>query len=137
MMKDKITKTELMRMIREEVDKLKEINPYHRDGKFSSKKDADCVSTYFVDKKRSSVKGNLRDKHIAGRGRSKSGRGEIYCRDGKKMNEVDVLLDEVSKLKKDFNPDKLREKCYGIGLRTIEDLIRMIAHLEKARLGKA
>ena len=136
-MKDKITKNELMKMIREEVDKLEEINPYHKDGKFSSKEGADCVSTYFVDKKRSSVKGSLRDKNLAGRGRSKTGMGEIYCRDGKPMSEVDVLLDEVRKLKKDFNPDKLREKCYGIGLRTIEDLIRMFAHLEKARLGKA
>ena len=136
-MKDKITKNELMKMIREEVDKLEEINPYHKDGKFSSKEAADCVSTYFLDKKRSSVKGSLRDKNLAGRGRSKTGRGEIYCRDGKPMSEVDVLLDEVRRLKKDFNPDKLREKCYGIGLRTIEDLIRMFAHLEKARLGKA
>jgi len=61
---------------------IEEFNVQHdEDGLFSNEKDAECESSYFVDKKRSSKKVSLKDKDQSGRGKRKSGQGKYRCKD--------------------------------------------------------
>ena len=134
----------LKRLIREEIaNHLKEMNPYHspRDGTFTTEKESGCDSLYFVDGSRSSRKGSLSNKHIAGRGPDKSGRGKKRrCYDDSVIKEMDmdVLLDEVAKNmpSKKINVEKLKRNCRSIGLRSVGEFLDLIDAIESAKAGK-
>ena len=97
--KVKITRSNLRKMIRDIIDEemserseddvdIEEMNVAHdKQGLFTTpgSEDEACVSSYFVDGVRKSKKASLRDKHRAGRGRTKSGHGDVRCYDDKNI----------------------------------------------------
>jgi hypothetical protein len=68
---------------------LDEMNDSHSsDGRFSSKSDETCKSSYFVDKERKSKGGSLSDKDDTGRGKNKNkGKGRFRCKDNEPLWE--------------------------------------------------
>ena len=132
----------IRRMIKDELNnQMSEGNKFFdKNGRFSNKKNATCVSTYFTDGERKRVGGKLSSKSDTGRGKNKhSGKGSRRCYDDAELFETDisVLLDEAGKRKKmrGMDLEDLKNRCRGIGLRTINDFLNLVDEIERAKRG--
>lgn len=88
----------------EEDDDLDELNYHHDDsGKFSNKSKARCDSSYFVDKNRNRLDGDLTDLDDSGRGKTKSGKGKYKCKDDTVVKEITYyeLMEMIAQVVKD------------------------------------
>ena len=133
-------KNRIARLIREEIRKhLKELNPSHdKTGRFSSKKNSTCDSTYFVDGDRDRRGGSMTNKKDTGRGENKNrGKGKYRCWDDKELWETDLglLLDEAAKRsgKSGVNVDALKRSCRQIGLRSVGEFLDLLDAIERAK----
>jgi hypothetical protein len=133
-------KNRIRKIIREEIRKhLKEVSPYHdKSGRFSSKKDSTCDSTYFLDGDRERRRGSLTNKKDTGRGANKNrGKGRFRCYDNAELWETDLglLLDEASKNagKSGVNVEALKRSCRQIGLRSVGEFLDLLDAIERAK----
>lgn len=150
----------------EDEEEVEESNRYFGpDGKFTSKEDATCVSTYFQDKKRKGGK-PLPDKDDTGRGRYKNkGKGRFLCKSGEPLwqeaykryvEEIDSPHDERVDAPSDLYDCAKKLQDQEVLIRKMkamvkqaekdgskecplsyQDAIRIINQLEKASKGKA
>tara|TARA_Y100001938_G_C8037626_1_gene404273 strand:- start:162 stop:641 length:480 start_codon:yes stop_codon:yes gene_type:complete len=132
----------IRQMVKDELSsQVKEGNVnFDKKGRFTSKGNASCVSSYFTDGKRKRVGGKLTSKSDTGRGENKtSGKGSRRCYDDAELFETDfsVLLDEAVKRNKmrGMDIEDLKNRCRGIGLRTINDFLDLVDQIEKAKRG--
>lgn len=137
---------------------------FDKDGHFTSKEDATCVSSYFKDGRRKRKSGSLTNPPETGRGRQKDSHGRFRCHDNAKLweedddgfvrvkksslkdliaNEIMKLFDEYAEEVESRNvvmEDDKSEKMMAIckkkyGLKTFREFLNIINNFEKAKKG--